>query len=178
MPHGFHEMAGVGRRVSEVVMCCLVIAAPALAQHAAPLIDRQGRIAVSAAPARASPLAAAAAREAARAATASLLGPPVHSHAGEPWIVRHPIASGALIGTGAGALLSTRERFGAGDIRFTLLGTAVGAWGGAIGSAVHQRRGGQRVSGGTTLGIVAGALGLVVWPATVCLVIDPDCALR
>lgn len=86
------------------------------------------------------------------------------------WIARHPVAVGALIGTGVGAALSRVEAIGGADRdpRVTLIGTGVGAWSGLIASAVQKRRAGQKVGPGTKIGIAAGAVAAVVVPILAC----------
>jgi hypothetical protein len=88
----------------------------------------------------------------------------------ESWIVRHPVILGTLIGTGVGAGLSQTEAIGGRnhDPKVALLGAGVGAWGGLIASAVHTARTGQKVGVGRKIGIIAGAVGLVVVPALAC----------
>ena len=86
------------------------------------------------------------------------------------WIVRHPVIVGTLIGTGVGAALSRSEAIGGSnhDPKVALLGAGVGAWGGLIASAVHKARTNEKVGVGTRIGIVAGAVGLVVVPLLAC----------
>lgn len=115
------------------------------------------------------PLARSVAREAARLATAYSEQAP-QPHADEPWVVRHPVLTGALIGTATGAVLSRTDTVGGfnHDPKVALLGTGIGAWGGLIGSAIHKKRAHERVSAGHKLGIIAGVAGLIAWPALVC----------
>ncbi len=86
------------------------------------------------------------------------------------WTVRHPVIVGTLIGTGVGAALSRSEAIGGSnhDPKVALLGAGVGAWGGLIASAVHKARTNEKVGVGTKIGIVAGAIGLVVVPLLAC----------
>jgi hypothetical protein len=86
------------------------------------------------------------------------------------WLIRHPIAAATLIGSAAGAALSRVDAIGgaAHDPRVTLFGTGAGAWGGLIASAVQKKRAGKKVGVGTTIGIAAGAVGLVVLPLLAC----------
>lgn len=115
------------------------------------------------------PLARSVAREAARLATADSEQTP-RPHADEPWVVRHPVLTGALIGTATGAVLSRTDTVGGfnHDPKVALLGTGIGAWGGLIGSAIHKKRAHERVSAGHKLGIIAGVVGLIAWPAMIC----------
>jgi hypothetical protein len=75
-----------------------------------------------------------------------------------------------LAGTAAGAALSRVDAIGGvnHDPRVALVGTAVGAWGGLIASAVHRAHSGDRVGLGTKIGIVAGAVSLVVVSLLAC----------
>jgi hypothetical protein len=75
-----------------------------------------------------------------------------------------------LIGTGAGVGLSRIEAIGGinHDPRVALVGTGVGAWGGLIASAVQKARRKEKVGFGTKTGIVAGAVGLIVFPVLAC----------
>jgi hypothetical protein len=77
---------------------------------------------------------------------------------------------GTLIGTGVGAGLSQIEAIGGvnHDPKVALVGAGVGAWGGLIASAVHKARTKQRVGVGTKIGIIAGAVGLIVVPVLAC----------
>jgi hypothetical protein len=86
------------------------------------------------------------------------------------WMVRHPVIVGASIGTGVGLILSRFDTIGGvnHDARVALVGTAVGAWGGLIASAAQKKRAGNTVGIGTKIGIVAGAIGLVVVPVVAC----------
>lgn len=112
------------------------------------------------------PLRAAVRREAIRLAQRSAQVP----RQGESWIVRHPVIVGTLIGTGVGAGLSQIEAIGGvnHDPKVALVGAGVGAWGGLIASAVHKARTKQRVGVGTKIGIIAGAVGLIVVPVLAC----------
>ena len=83
------------------------------------------------------------------------------------WIVRHPVVTGTLVGTGVGFGLSRVDSVGSvnHDPRVTLIGTGAGAWGGLIASAVHNAHSGEKVGVGTKIGIAAGAVALIVLPA-------------
>lgn len=87
-----------------------------------------------------------------------------------PWVTRHPVLFGALVGTAGGAALSRVDAIGgqSHDPRVALIGTGVGAWAGLIGSAVQTSRRGGKVSRGTKAGIVAGAIALAVVPYATC----------
>jgi hypothetical protein len=112
------------------------------------------------------PLRAAVRREAMRLAQSSAQVP----KQGESWIVRHPVIVGTLIGTGVGAGLSQVQAIGGvnHEPKVALLGAGVGAWGGLIATAVHKARTKQRVGIGTKIGIVAGAVSLIVVPVLAC----------
>jgi hypothetical protein len=86
------------------------------------------------------------------------------------WVVRHPVLAGTVIGTAGGAVLSRFEAVGGvgRDPRVMLIGAGSGAWAGLVASAVQKARAGKKVSKGTKLGIVAGAVSLVVLPALAC----------
>jgi hypothetical protein len=86
------------------------------------------------------------------------------------WFARHPVIAGTLIGTGAGLALSRVDSIGGvnHDPRVGLIGAAAGAWGGLIASAAQKSRGGHKVGAGTKIGIVAGAVGLIVLPVAAC----------
>jgi hypothetical protein len=86
------------------------------------------------------------------------------------WAVRHPIVVGMLAGTAAGAALSRVDAIGGHnhDPRVALLGTAVGAYGGLIASAVHKAHTGEKVGVGTKIGIAVGAVAAVVLPLLAC----------
>jgi len=88
----------------------------------------------------------------------------------ESWVVRHPVVTGTLIGTGVGAILSGTDAVGGVDHNpaVMLAGAGVGAWSGLIASAVHQRRTGKKVGAGTKFAIIAGAVSLVVLPLVAC----------
>jgi hypothetical protein len=79
----------------------------------------------------------------------------------ENWIVRHPVAFGTVVGTGAGAAIFR-------DPRGALIGAGAGAWGGLIGSAVHQKNTKHKVGTGTKVGIVAGGAAIVVLSFLAC----------
>ena len=85
-------------------------------------------------------------------------------------IVRHPVIAGTAIGAGAGLALAQIDAIGGRehDPRVALIGAGGGAWGGLIASAVQHARAGKRIGIGTKVGIVAGAVGLVVLPALAC----------
>ena len=85
-------------------------------------------------------------------------------------MVRHPVLTGAAIGTGVGFVLSRSDTIGGlnHDPSVALIGTAVGAWGGLVASAAHKSGTGQKVGAGTKIGIVAGAVGLIVVPVLAC----------
>ena len=86
------------------------------------------------------------------------------------WIVRHPVISGTLIGTGGGAVLSRTRAFGGvnHDPRVMLIGAGAGAWGGLVAAAVHKARAREKVGIGTKIGIAAGAVGIIVLPLLAC----------
>jgi hypothetical protein len=105
----------------------------------------------------ASHLLAAARREGIRLAQSSAPAPKQD----ESWIVRHPVAFGTLVGTGAGAAIFR-------DPRGALIGAGAGAWGGLIGSAVHQSHTKHKVGVGTKIGIAAGAATIVVLSFLTC----------
>ena len=112
-------------------------------------------------------------RTAVRRAGARLASAPVPQTAGaqDPsWIARHPVIVGTLAGTGAGLALSQVDAIGGldHDPRVALIGAGAGAWGGLIASAVQQVRAREKVGVGTKIGIVAGAVGLIVLPALAC----------
>ena len=112
------------------------------------------------------PLRAAVRREGVRLAQSSAQVP----KQGQSWIVRHPVIVGTLIGAGVGAGLSRIEAIGGvnHDPKVALLGAGTGAWGGLIASAVHKARTKQKVGVGTKIGIIAGAVGLIVLPVLAC----------
>lgn len=115
------------------------------------------------------PVLAAALRAAAEAARAD--GEmPAAAPAQPGWATRHPVLVGMVAGTVVGAGLSQVDAIGGRnhDIRVAFVGTAVGAWGGLVASAVHKARTGQRVGTGTRIGIVAGAVAMVVVPLVAC----------
>lgn len=86
------------------------------------------------------------------------------------WASRHPVLTGAMIGTAGGAVLSRVDAIGGGahDPRVALIGTGVGAWGGLIASAVQKSRRHEKVPAGTKALIAAGAVSLVVVPYLTC----------
>lgn len=86
------------------------------------------------------------------------------------WWSRHPVLAGALIGTGGGAVLSRVDAIGgqSHDPRVALIGTAAGAWGGLIASAVQKSRRHEKVPAGTKALIAGGAVSLVVVPYLTC----------
>ena len=112
------------------------------------------------------PLRIAARREALRLAQSALQVP----QSKERWIVRHPVLTGTLIGTGIGAGLSRVDAIGGvnHDPKVALLGAGAGAWAGLVASAVHKARSRQKVGAGTKAGIVAGAVALIVLPIVAC----------
>lgn len=116
------------------------------------------------------PLLAAVEREAVRLAQAGAPGSQATGTARGNWIVRHPVVAGTVIGAGAGLALSQVDAIGGKnhDPRVALIGAAGGAWGGVIASAVQSARAGKRISVGTRIGIVVGAVGLAVLPALAC----------
>jgi protein-S-isoprenylcysteine O-methyltransferase Ste14 len=116
------------------------------------------------------PLHAAVRREGARLAQSSAPDPQTAHQQGPRWIVRHPVIVGTVIGTGGGAALSRVEAIGGvnHDPRVALIGTGAGAWGGLIASVVHKARAGERIGVGAKIGIVVGAVGLIVLPVLAC----------
>lgn len=113
-------------------------------------------------------LLAAAKREAARLSAAAAVATPPAGRGS--WVARHPVATGALVGTAAGLALSRVDAIGGTnhDPRVAFIGTAVGAWGGLVASAVQQSRSGRRVRRGTKIGIAAGAVAMIVVPWAAC----------
>lgn len=113
------------------------------------------------------PLRAAARREVARVAATTSVGAQT-GRAG--WVTRHPVMTGAAAGTVAGLALSRLDAIGGAnhDPRVAFLGTAVGAWGGLVGSALYDARHGRRVGLGRKIGIAAGAVALVAGPWLAC----------
>ena len=130
----------------------LVLSAPATAQTAA------------------TSLRAAVHREAGRLAQSTAASQPSAAKANPSWIARHPVIVGTLIGAGTGAVLSRVDAIGGAnhDPTVALVGAAAGAWGGLVASAVQKSRAKKRVTRGTKIGIVAGAIGLVVMPIVAC----------
>jgi hypothetical protein len=116
------------------------------------------------------PLLAAAHREGVRLARTGAPAPQAAGRPGGNWIVQHPVVAGTAIGAGAALALSRVDAIGgrSHDPRVALIGAGAGAWGGAIAAAVQHVRAGRRVGIGTKVGIVAGAVGLVVLPALAC----------
>jgi hypothetical protein len=116
------------------------------------------------------PLLASAHRESVRLARTYALQASPGGSPGGNWIVRHPVVSGTAIGAGAGLALAQFDAIGGRDHdpRVALIGAAAGAWGGTIATAVQRVRAGRPVGIGTKVGIVAGAVGLVVLPALAC----------
>jgi hypothetical protein len=88
----------------------------------------------------------------------------------ESWIVRHPVITGTLIGTGVGLALSRVDAIGGAnhDPRVGLIGAGAGAWGGLVASAVRKARAKEKVGIGTKIGIAAGAVGIIVLPVLAC----------
>jgi len=157
------------QRVAMALMSASLIAwsSPAFAQRAADADSASVRPGV--APSAERPLHDAVRRAAALAETA----PSVRQSAtaqNPNWFVRHPVLTGAAVGTGVGFALSRSDSIGGlnHDPSVALIGTAVGAWGGLVGSAVHKSGTGQRVGAGTKIGIIAGAVGLIVVPVLAC----------
>jgi hypothetical protein len=89
---------------------------------------------------------------------------------GHSWIGRHPVILGTLVGAGVGAGFSQVEAIGGAnhDPKVALIGAGAGAWGGLIASAVRKARTKETVGVGTKIGIVAGAVGVVVLPLLAC----------
>ena len=89
---------------------------------------------------------------------------------GSNWVVRHPVILGTSIGAGGGAVLSRTRTFGGvnHDPRVMLIGAGAGAWGGLVASAVHKARAREKVGIGTKIGIAAGAVGIIVLPLLAC----------
>lgn len=112
------------------------------------------------------PLHAAVLREGARFAQRLASSPEATATRQRPWIARHPVIAGALIGTAGGAVLAQTRTVGGvnHDPRVALLGTAIGAWSGVVASAVSKARAHEPVSIGTKIAIAAGAVSLVVLP--------------
>jgi hypothetical protein len=54
------------------------------------------------------------------------------------------------------------------DPRVVLLGTGIGAWSGLVASAVQKAHAKEKVGIGAKIGIVAGAVGLMVLPVLAC----------
>jgi hypothetical protein len=86
------------------------------------------------------------------------------------WLGRHPVLAGTLIGTGAGLALSRVDAIGGAnhDPKVALIGAGAGAWSGVIASAVQKARAGKKVGAGTKIGIVSGAVALIVLPVLAC----------
>jgi hypothetical protein len=116
------------------------------------------------------PMLASARREAARLTHHAAADSQAAAAPSPNWVVRHPVVTGALVGTGVGLVLSRVDAIGGynHDPRVALIGAAVGAYGGFVASAVHKRRTGQRVSVSTKIGIVAGAVAAIVLPLLAC----------
>jgi len=86
------------------------------------------------------------------------------------WAGRHPVILGTLIGAGGGAVLSRTSAVGGAnhDPRVAFVGAGAGAWGGLVASAVKKARAGEKVGLGAKIGIAAGAIGIVVLPLLAC----------
>jgi len=86
------------------------------------------------------------------------------------WIGRHPVLFGTAVGAGTGLILSQTEAIGGldHDPRVTLIGAGIGAWTGLVVSSVQKSRAGRKVSTGSKVGIVAGAIAIVVLPVLAC----------
>ena len=116
------------------------------------------------------PLRAAVRHAGARLAQGAAVVPQTTATQDPSWIARHPVIVGTLAGTGAGLALSQADAIGGlnHDPRVALIGAGAGAWGGLIASAVQQVRAKEKVGVGTKIGIVAGAVGLIVLPVLAC----------
>jgi hypothetical protein len=116
------------------------------------------------------PLHAAVRRAGARLAQGSAPDPQTAGPHRPNWIVRHPVMAGAVIGTAGGAALSRVDAIGGRnhDPRVALIGTGAGAWGGLIASVVQKARAREKIGVGAKIGIVAGAVGLIVLPVLAC----------
>ena len=161
------RMRGTVRRLGQIVVMVAALAAcgsTAFAQGSPPAGLSEGGAAVGGS--ADGPLRAAIRREGMRLAQSSAQVPQQR----ESWIVRHPVIVGTLIGTGAGAGLSQIEAIGGvnHDRRVALIGAGVGAWGGLVAAAVHKAHSKQRVGVGMKIGILAGAVGLIVVPVLAC----------
>lgn len=86
------------------------------------------------------------------------------------WFARHPVVVGTLIGAGGGAVLSRVDAIGGAnhDPAVILVGAGAGAWGGLVASAIQKSRAKKPVSRGTKIGILAGAVALVIVPVVAC----------
>jgi hypothetical protein len=158
------------RRAAMALVAASLIAwgSPAFAQHA---VDAGSTSTVrpDASTSAERPLHAAIRRAAALAETAPSDRQPAKAQ-NPNWVVRHPVITGAAIGSGVGFVLSRSDSIGGlnHDPSVALIGTAVGAWGGLIASAVHKSGTGQKVGAGKKIGIIAGAVGLIVVPVLAC----------
>jgi hypothetical protein len=89
----------------------------------------------------------------------------------EGWIARHPVVFGTVVGAGGGVVLQATScgkrpcRVGPAGL---LLGSGAGAYGGLIGSAIHNARHHRPVTRRTKIGIVAGAIGAAVGVFVAC----------
>jgi hypothetical protein len=104
------------------------------------------------------PLSAAVRREGARLAQNPAPVAPQKS-----WIAQHPVMTGALIGTAAGAALSRTDAIGGRnhDPRVALLGTGSGAFAGLLTSVVQKRRTNEEIGVGTKVALVSSVVGAV-----------------
>jgi len=86
------------------------------------------------------------------------------------WIGRHPVLFGTAVGAGTGLILSQTDAVGGlnHDPRVALAGAGIGAWTGLVVSSVQKARAGKKVSTGSKVGIVAGAIAIVVLPVLAC----------
>jgi hypothetical protein len=75
----------------------------------------------------------------------------------EPWVFRHLVLVGTLVGVGAGGVIAANVQHG--EPAIVLGGAVGGAYAGLIASAVHKARRGEPVGRKTKFGIVAGAIG-------------------
>jgi hypothetical protein len=78
----------------------------------------------------------------------------------ENWVFRHLVLVGTLVGTGAGGIVAANAGYGHSAI--ILGGTAAGAYGGLVASAIHKARTDQPVGEKTKIGIVLGAIGIAI----------------